>query len=332
MKYFPGDDIQTSVLDTAEYSKLCTARVRKVVQFVTSYKYDSAVIKAALSSIPRWRYVREMRTVPKSARPRRTIVDPVESDASSSSDDEKFKYVSVSTNLSGVVRAQKGLLDDTRSILKGKDHLVEFFLRREKEEVTMRLEVWRALMASAAYMGEKNLGFAGHHYRAIRGELDEWDYAHSVAESKLGCCSDSGCEQKIHFAFKNARGDENATVALEICLVLALQATKECHTAKGAQITSILKDYSPYVACWGSSAIWANDFKGAKSRHADLIFLYNRKRRWLMQQTTSLQAVIVENPQQRIIYTMAPSRAPKAVRLNDVLLYRRFSFLSSCGR
>ena len=97
----------------------------------------------------------------------------------------------------------------------------------------MRLEVWRALMASASYMGEKNLGFTCHHYRTIRGELDEWQYAHSLGGSKIGCCSDSGCEQKIHFAFKKARGGENATTAIEISLVLALQATKERHTTKG---------------------------------------------------------------------------------------------------
>ena len=65
MKYFPGDDIQTSALDTVEYSNLRTDGVRKVVRFVTSYKYDSAVIKTALSSIHRWRYVREMRTAPQ---------------------------------------------------------------------------------------------------------------------------------------------------------------------------------------------------------------------------------------------------------------------------
>ena len=134
MKYFPGDDIQTSVLDTAEYSNLCTASVRKLVRFATSYKYDSAVIKAALSSTPRWRYVREMGTSPKSARPKRTIVDPVESDASSSSDDEKYKYVSSLTNLRGVARARKGLIGDTRPILKGEGHLVEFFCDEKRRK------------------------------------------------------------------------------------------------------------------------------------------------------------------------------------------------------
>ena len=96
MKYSSGDDLQTSVLDSAYYSKLRTARVRKVLRFVTSYSYESEVIKAALSSIPRWRYAREMGAAPKNDRPKNKAT--VEG-GRSSSDDEHFEFASAPKDL-----------------------------------------------------------------------------------------------------------------------------------------------------------------------------------------------------------------------------------------
>ena len=65
----------------------------------------------------------------------------------------------VSKKLKGVARSQMALLEETRKILRGKDSLVELIIDRNDHPTTMRLLAWRSLIATAAYLGEKNLPY-----------------------------------------------------------------------------------------------------------------------------------------------------------------------------
>ena len=97
MSYWPGDDINAETLQSEEYKKLSTKRLSKVLKFARSKKYTSVLLKACVSSIPRWRYVREM-----DARPITKSTDPDDSD------DEHFQFVSVPQELRGIARGQRG--------------------------------------------------------------------------------------------------------------------------------------------------------------------------------------------------------------------------------
>ena len=68
-------------------------------------------------------------------------------------------YIFVAKNLKGVARAQRALLEETRKILSGKDALVELIIDRNDHPATMRLLAWRSLVATAAYLSEKNLPY-----------------------------------------------------------------------------------------------------------------------------------------------------------------------------
>ena len=114
MSYLPGDDIRSALLDSAEYAGLCTASVRRVVDFVNSTAFETSITRAAFTTIPRWRYTREMNA------------NPEEAQEGDDSDANHFEFVSVQKNLRGVARAQKGLLEETRRILHSKDDLVLF--------------------------------------------------------------------------------------------------------------------------------------------------------------------------------------------------------------
>ena len=222
--------MKTNILESDEYLRICSKRVAKVIKFTRSSKYATSLLKCALSSIPRWRYARELDSQPREKKKARPIVEDDEV-MDNDSDDEHFDYVSVSTSLRGIARAQKGLLEDCRRIMKGKDELVEYFLNRETEADVIRLEVWRSMVSSAAYLSEKNLAYASNPYRVIRGEMDSWDFAHAVV-GMPGCCADSGCEEKIYRTFRHAP-DEEARICAEINLVLALDVTKACVTITG---------------------------------------------------------------------------------------------------
>ena len=131
MTYFPGGDIQNSLLDSDGYKKLRSRRAAKVIEFIRSGHYRESVLKADLSSIHRWRFVREINTDPesKSGQERTRTCD--DDEVGDDSDDGRIDYVSVSEDLRGLARGQRGFLEDCRRIMAGKDNLAEYFLRRE---------------------------------------------------------------------------------------------------------------------------------------------------------------------------------------------------------
>ena len=109
LQFWPGDDVQKNLLEWNEYQNLSSSRMKSVQEFLHIPLFTSATLKDAISSIPRWRFVRET----QSSKP-----DGVDSSVDLDSD-EVFEYVSVSNNLKGVARGQRGVLEDSRRILKG---------------------------------------------------------------------------------------------------------------------------------------------------------------------------------------------------------------------
>ena len=182
MSYFPGGDIPVSLLASEDYKRKCKTRVDKVKRFFRARNAMAPIMKAILSSIPRWRYVRDLNATPgsKSANGadgeelRDDFIDP-------DVDDAKFQSASVSPELRGVARAQRGFVEESRRMFSANDSLVEFFLNRESGSLQLNLEVWRSVAASALYLAEKNLPYTSNPYREVRGELDIPDYVHSVS-------------------------------------------------------------------------------------------------------------------------------------------------------
>ena len=78
--------------------------------------------------------------------------------------DQEFEFVSVPSDLRGVARAQRAFLDETRKILKGRDGLSGYFLNRELDRDTLRLQVWRCMIAPSLYLCERNPPYAGRLY------------------------------------------------------------------------------------------------------------------------------------------------------------------------
>ena len=100
LQFWPGDDVARNVLESKEYQNLPSARMKSVQEFPHSPLFASPTLKGAISSIPRWRFIRETHaTAPTSA-------NSSGGDPESESDGE-FEYVSVSQNLRGVARGQR---------------------------------------------------------------------------------------------------------------------------------------------------------------------------------------------------------------------------------
>ena len=187
--YFTGGEISASLLDSEEYKFLFEKRVSKVNRFVKTPHYTSSSIKACVSSSPRWRYVSEMNADPR-ARKKQLKQTDLDDSSGQTSDDERFERVSAPEDLRGVARGQKGLLEESRNILKGRDDLVDLIINREEDEKAIRLETYRSIASTALYMADKNLPYTGNPYRVIRGEYDARDYCYSIRGMPY-CCSDS---------------------------------------------------------------------------------------------------------------------------------------------
>ena len=152
IQFWPGDDVEKNLLESTEYQNLSSSRMKSVQEFLHSPLFTSSVLKGAISSIPRWRFIRETQAgIPSES-------DRTEEDSGSESEEE-FQYVSVSRNLRGVARGQRGMLEDSRRVFKGEDSLAEFFIRRVENSSVARLEVARSIFASALYMADKNLPY-----------------------------------------------------------------------------------------------------------------------------------------------------------------------------
>ena len=152
MVYWPGDDIVQNLLDSTDYQKLSSERMQSVQGFIHSPSFSCDILKACISSIPRWGFIRETQEDPDK---RSKFADE---DPCSDSDDE-YEFVSVPENLRGVARGQKGFLEEARRIFKGRNKLAEFFVSRNRDAPAVRLEIWRSICASAAYLSEKNLPY-----------------------------------------------------------------------------------------------------------------------------------------------------------------------------
>ena len=154
--FLPGDEVKANVLETDEYKAYCSARMKKTQTFLRSQEFVASTFKASISCIPRWRFMRELYF--DNERKRRHGEDDGEES------EEEFEFVSTPSDLRGVGRAQRAFLDESRRILKGRDELVEYFLNREVQRETLRLEIWRSMIASGVYLGERNLPFTGRLY------------------------------------------------------------------------------------------------------------------------------------------------------------------------
>ena len=130
----------------------------KLRDFLNSGEFEESLVKARVSSLPRWRYARELPTDPSKKR-----TDPDYDGYSSGSDDE-FVFVSVCAmrqcfllthtydvplKMKGVARAQRSFIDETRKIARARDPLVELIVNRSDSPETMRLLAWRSLAATA---------------------------------------------------------------------------------------------------------------------------------------------------------------------------------------
>ena len=147
--YWPGDDIVLNAIGSEEYREVSKRRMRKLQDFVGSPNFVASVMKGAISSIPRWRFAREME--------KKVNIDEADGDS-----DDEFTYVSCPVGLSGVARGQKGFLQACREIFHGKNELVEHLIDTETENTKpdlIRLSVARSIYASAAYLAEKNLPY-----------------------------------------------------------------------------------------------------------------------------------------------------------------------------
>ena len=139
LSFWPGDDVDINTLETGGYKKLSKTRLGKVRDFVTGDEFRSIIFKAAISSLPRWRYARELNKKPRGL--------PTENDTSGSDSDGNFDFVSAPKKIRGVARAQRGFLDERRGIFHGKHDLDEYLVNRESDSPIIRLEIWRSIVS-----------------------------------------------------------------------------------------------------------------------------------------------------------------------------------------
>ena len=66
--FWPGDDIESNTLASEEYKAVSEGRMKKLRKFTKSPDFDECLVKACVSSVPRWRYVRELELDPSKKR------------------------------------------------------------------------------------------------------------------------------------------------------------------------------------------------------------------------------------------------------------------------
>lgn len=88
----------------------------KLQRFLAHEYFGTSLIKACVSSIPRWAFIQQMNKT-------RNPEDPREEDDLDSESEEDYEYVSAPSNLFGLARGQKAFLNSSRRILKGRDSL-----------------------------------------------------------------------------------------------------------------------------------------------------------------------------------------------------------------
>ena len=164
VSFWPGDDVEANLLDSDEYKNLSSRRMKSIQDFLYGSQFTTEVLKGCIGSFVTWRYIRESDADP-SKRSKFSDEDP-----DSDSDDE-FAYVSVPQNLRGTARAQKGCLEEGRRLVKSKNPVAEFFINRCKDANMVRLQVYRAVAATIAYLSDKNMPYAGLLWRCTRTQF-----------------------------------------------------------------------------------------------------------------------------------------------------------------
>ena len=247
--YWAGDDIVLNAIGSEEYREISKRSMRKLQDFVGSPNFAASVMKGAISSIPRWRFAREMG--------KKVHID--ESDGDS---DDEFTYVSRPVGLPGVARGQKGFLQACREIFHGKNELFVHLIDTETEKMNPdlnRLGITRRSCAAAVYLAEKNpltlpehvyllrdlltnniKRFSTRHFfssaivgtrRVLRGELQPIDYVETLASSRHCCCDAEVDGGIISFLDSSASPSEN--VFWGASLVEAFTAARDNHMKKG---------------------------------------------------------------------------------------------------
>ena len=64
MTYWPGDGIAQNLRDAMDYQRLSPDRMQSVQELVRSPVFAAHVLMARISSIPRWRFVRDAQADP----------------------------------------------------------------------------------------------------------------------------------------------------------------------------------------------------------------------------------------------------------------------------
>ena len=86
--FWPGDQVEADILASDDYKQVSSSRMSKLRTFLKGEEFEECIVKACVSSLPRWRYAREMALGPKKKR-----MNPDFDEDSSDSDDE-FAFVS----------------------------------------------------------------------------------------------------------------------------------------------------------------------------------------------------------------------------------------------
>lgn len=152
VSFWPGDDVEANLLDSNDYKALSSRRMTSIQEFLRSAEFTSSVLKGCMSSFVTWRYIREVEADP-SKRPKF-----IATETTSDSEDE-YEYVSVPGNMRGIARGQKGFLEEARKLAKSKNRMAEFFINRSNSPGILRLEVYRTVAATLAYLSDKNMPY-----------------------------------------------------------------------------------------------------------------------------------------------------------------------------
>ena len=87
--FWPGDQVEADVLASDAYKQISANRMSKLRDFLRCGEFDESLVKACVSSLPRWRYARELNKDPTKKQ-----IDP-DYDGCSSDSDNEFAFVSV---------------------------------------------------------------------------------------------------------------------------------------------------------------------------------------------------------------------------------------------
>ena len=152
--FWPGDDVEANLLENCEYKDLSSKRMQSAQTFLRGPQFTGSVLKACSVSFATWRYIREVESGPSKR-------SKFHDDEPCSDSDEEFEYVSTPEKIRGVARGQKGFLQEARKLVKSKNALAEYFINRSGCPNLIRLEVYRSLDATGAYLSDKNMPYVG---------------------------------------------------------------------------------------------------------------------------------------------------------------------------